>query len=216
MSLELIDRLLADTDPVFECKAIRGVPDTERHIEPLVHLANPPCADALLQRIPDVPGKEAAEAFYRKYNGVLLYTDRATETAGVEIFPIDWWRERTASMVDSWTFDERSCPGGGMSYGRNDFIAFAHSRGASNCIHWVLRGPRAGAIYGWDWTSPPGRDEPPMAETFADFLKLLFDRPVYFFNELYSCNTHFTNERPLVEWLPDRYLPDRQQPSVGR
>ena len=30
-----------------------------------------------------------------------------------------------------------------------------------------------------------------MAETFADFLKLLYERPVFFFNDLYSCNIDY-------------------------
>jgi hypothetical protein len=216
MSVDLLDHLLADPDPAFECKAIRGVPDSERHIEPLTHFANPPAEAALVESLPDVPGREAAEAFYRKYNGALLYTDRATETAGVEIFPIEWWPERTASMVESWTIDEQFYPDDEMPYDRNDFIAFAYSRGASNCVHWVVRGPRAGSVYGWEWTNPPQRETPPIAKSFGEFLKLLYERPVYFFNDLYSCNTRFTNARPLVEWLPARYLPDRREPTLGR
>jgi hypothetical protein len=216
MSVCLIDKLLIDRDPAFECKAIRGAPESERHIEPLAHLANPPADDSLLRQIPDIPGKPAVEALYRKHNGVLLYTDQLTETAGVEIFPIEWWQERTSAMVESWTFDEELYPADEMLYGRSDFIALAYSRGASNCVHWVKRGPHAGAIYCWAWTNPPTRDTPPTAQTFADFVKLLYDQPIYFFNDLCSCNTRFTNDRPLVEWLPIRYLPDRKNLAIGR
>src|SRR5436190_5256358 len=102
-----------------------------------------------------------------------------------------------------------------MPYGRDDFIAFAHFRGATSHIHWVVRGPRAGSIYWWAWTMPPDKDTPPMASNFGEFIKLLHDRPAHFFNEILSCYTRFCNGAGK-EWLPNRYVPDRNRPSVRR
>src|SRR6185369_7958739 len=120
---------------------------------------------------------------YAEFDGVLLYTtETQNDMIGVELFPIEEWEERTASMVESWI--DGDYPDDDMPYGRDDFIAFAHSRGASSHIHWVVRGPRAGSIYWWAWTMPPDKDTPPMASNFGEFIKLLHDRPAHFFNEI--------------------------------
>jgi hypothetical protein len=130
---------------------------------------------------------------------------------GLEIFPISQWKQRTAQMVESWV--EGGYPDNDMPYGHNDFIAFAHSRGASSYIHWVINGPRAGSVYWWAWTMRPEKDTPPVTVDFTDFLKLIYERPVHFFNEILLCYTRFPG---VSDWIPSRYLPDRANPTVGR
>jgi len=222
MSTKLIEQLLDDPDPAFACcvNDRRGVqarpPADETLIVPLTHLANPPATASLLKRIPDVPGAEEAKRFYSKYDGALLYTTRDWNDEGIEIFPIEQWKDRTAEMVGSWVEEADLYRDEDMPYGHNDFIAFAHSAGASNYIHWVTRGPRAGAVYWWAWTMSPRKDTPPSTPDFASFLKLIYDRPVQFFNEILFCYTRFSDGRTGKECLPNRYLPDQNHPSIGR
>ena len=216
MALELIQRLLDDPDPAFACYAIGDREKKEGRVEPLAHFANPPAPPALLERIPSVPGAEQLSEVLARYNGLLLYTARETESEGVEIFPIDEWDHRTAQTVEAWREEQDINPVDDPPYGFDDFIAVAHSRGASNYIHWVTRGPRAGSIYWWPWTMMPHQDTPPVADDFQGFIRLLYERPAYFFNEVLLCYTRFSDVRSLTEWVPGRYLPDRQNSSVGR
>ncbi|MDB5325584.1 MAG: hypothetical protein JWM57_1153 [Phycisphaerales bacterium] len=214
MALHLIEQLLADPDPAFACIANSDPTNTEGYLAPLLHLAGPPGGSLLRSQIPDVPGSRDAAAIYAAHDGMLLYTDAATQSEGVEIFPIGQWKERTKQMVESWVED--NYPDDDMPYGHDDFIAFGHSRGASSYLHWVIRGPKAGSIYWWPWTMRPERYTPPMAATFADFVTLLYEKPAFFFNELLLCYTRFSDGRTGKEWLPNRYVPDRQKPAVGR
>jgi len=215
-AIQLIERLLDDPNPAFACYANGDREMKEGHFEPLAHFANPPAPEVLLGNIPSVPGAEELKELLAKYNGLLLYTDRAEECEGVEIFPLDEWEERTAQIVESWLEEHEHYPDDDMPYGHNDFIAVAHSRGAANYIHWVVRGPRAGAVYWWPWTMRPEKGDGPMADDFAGFIRLLYERPAYFFNELLLCYMRFADGRTPTEWLPGRYLPDRRNPSAGR
>jgi hypothetical protein len=214
VTLKLIKQLLADPDPAFACFANGDDSQAEAFFAPLAHFANPPAKTSLLKSIPQVPGAQDAATVFAAHDGLLLYTDAKTESEGVEIFPIGEWKQRTAQMVESWVED--NYPDDDMPYGHEDFIAIAHSRGASSYIHWVTRGPRAGAVYWWAWTMRPERDTLPMANDFVGFIQLLYERPAYFFNELLLCYTRFSDDRTPTEWLPARYVPDQRNPAVGR
>jgi hypothetical protein len=216
MTLQLIERLLDDPDPAFACYANVDREKKERYFVPLAHFANPPAPAGLLDKIPSVPGADHLREVLAKYNGLLLYTDREHESEGVEIFPANEWEERTAQMVESWVGEPEHYPDDEMPYGHDDFIAIAHSRGASSYIHWVIRGPRAGAVYWWAWTMRPEKDTPPIANDFAAFIQLLHDRPAYFFNEVLYCYTRFSDGHTLTDWLPGRYIPDLRNPAIGR
>lgn len=216
MALQLIEILLNDPDPAFACYANGDRQKKERYLVPLAHLANPPAPASLLDKVPSVPGAQQLKAVLGRYNGLLLYTDREYESEGVEIFPLNEWEERTSQMVESWVEEPWHYPDDDMPYGHNDFIAIAHSRGASSYIHWVIRGPRAGAVYWWAWTMRPEKSTPPMATDFTAFIQLLYDRPAHFFNKLLLCYTRFSDGRTPTEWLPGRYVPDQRNPSVGR
>ena len=181
---------------------------------PWRHQANAPADATLLRGIPEIPGSLAAAEFFAAHDGALLFTDADTRTEGVTIFSISEWAGRTAQMVESWVDGEYSDDD--MPYGRNDFIAFAHSRGASSHIHWVTRGPRTGAVYWWPWAMPPDRDAPPVTTDFGEFLRLLYERPVYFFNKVMLCYARFSDGRTSTEWMPSRYVPDRGKPLEGR
>jgi hypothetical protein len=216
MALQLVERLLDDPDPAFACYANADREKEERYLAPLAHLANPPAPASLVKRIPSVPGAQQLRDVLAQYNGLLLYTDRETQSEGVEIFPLNEWEERTAQMVESWAEEPEHYPDDDMPYGHENFIAIAHSRGASSYIHWVTRGPRAGSVYWWPWTMRPEKDTPPMAVSFTAFIELLYQRPAHFFNELLLCYTRFSDGRTPTEWLPSRYLPDLRNPTVGR
>ncbi|MGN6507549.1 MAG: hypothetical protein ACTHM6_18485 [Tepidisphaeraceae bacterium] len=214
MPLRLIEQLLADPAPAFACRAMGDDSRTEAYLAPLAHFANAPAGPQLLARIPRVPGSEEVAWVYAAFDGVLLYTtDTQDAMTGVELFPIEQWQARTASMVGSWIdggYQDQEMP-----YGRDDFIALAHSRGASSHMHWVVRGPRAGSIYWWAWTMPPEKNTPPVATHFSDFIRLLYERPAHFFNEVLLGYTRFYDGTGN-EWIPNRYIPDRNHPSVGR
>lgn len=208
MSIELLERRLADPRPAFACKPVDGAADRELIVR-LQHFANGPASARLLRRIPSVPGADSAIKFYSRHDGVLLYSDHATFREGVEIFPIAHWKKRTAEMVESWSngkYQDEEMP-----YGRKDFIAIAHSRGASNYIHWVIRGPCAGSVFWWPWTMFPQKNDPPMARDFAAFVRLICEEPVRFLNEVIACYTHFDDGKTDTYWIPDQYIPNHKK-----
>ena len=208
MSLKAFETLLRHPAPAFACYARGDRQEKEAFIAPVAHRVNAGASARDLEKIPDVPGASVARAFYRKHNGALLYTGAGLMSSvggpheGLEIFRIREWKSRTNEMVDSW--DDGEYQDGRMPYGRADFIAFAHSRGASSYLHWVTRGPRAGSIYWWAWTMPPSKRTAPLAADFATFLELISTRPVHFFNELLFCYTRFSDGRTPIQWIPTR------------
>jgi len=204
--MKSFESLLGHPDPGFVCYACGDPSHKEAFLARVEHLANPPATRNPWTMIPSVRGADGAKEFYAHHDGALLYTERGLEgtSDGIEIFPLREWPERTAQMVESWEgYDDTQMP-----YGRHDFVAFAHSRGASSYIHWVVKGPAAGAIYWWPWTMPPYDQEPPLATDFAAFIELISTQPVHFLNDLLGCYTRFTDDRTVTQWIPRRYLPD--------
>lgn len=208
--MDCIESLLQHVDPAFVCFLAEDRSRKECYVKRIEHLVNPPAGPKLLAKIPKVPGAQAAREFYGRYNGALLYTARDSMGGlrapglGVEIFPIEEWPDRTAQSVDTWNFEDYD--DSQMVYGRHDFVAFAHSRGISNYIHWVVRGPAAGSVYRWPLTTPPEPGTPPLAKDFGAFVQLICTEPVRFFNELMDC--HWRAEEGLKEYIPSRYVAD--------
>jgi SMI1/KNR4 family protein SUKH-1 len=204
--MESFESLLNHADPGFMCYAGGDKSKKEAFLVRVEHLANPAADMDVLKTIPNVPGANAAKEFYARHNGALLYTEFGLDgsNGGIEIFSPKEWPDRTAQMVESWEGYEDAR----MPYGKHDFVAFAHSRGASSYIHWVIRGPTAGTIYWWAWTMPPLDHEPPLAKDFGAFIELISREPVRFLNELTGCYARFTDDQTVTEWIPARYVPD--------
>jgi hypothetical protein len=214
MSLATFESLLRHPAPGFACYASGDKSKTEAFLAPIAHRAKSGARAGDLASIPDVPGADAARQFYQSHNGALLFTAPGSMSAfggpdeGLEIFPIKQWKSRTEQMVDSW--EDGEYKDDRMPYGRDDFIAFAHSRGASSYMHWVIDGPNSGSIYWWAWTMPPQKKTPPLATDFALFVELVCMQPVHFFNDLLLCYTRFSDGQTGKQWIPIRYLPDRR------
>lgn len=213
--IKSFELLLDHPDPCFLCQLAGDRSNETKYVKQLEHLANPPANRELLDKIPSVPGAEIPKLLYSRYNGALLYTARDSMGGlrapglGIEIFPIEEWHERTEQMVDSWAFEEYEDKE--LAYGRNDFVAFAHARGASNHLHWVINGPAAGSIYFWPWTTPPTPQAAPLAPSFGAFVNRVCSESVYLFNTVFGC--HWRAEEGLKEWIPSRYMPDGQNDS---
>lgn len=215
MTIAALESLLEHPAPGFVCYASGDRNRAEGFLAPVSHCANSGAKQRDLTVIPNVPGSLAARQFYESHNGTLLYTAAGLMSAvggsdeGLEIFPINQWKSRTEQMVYSW--EDGEYEDDRMPYGRNDFVAFAHSRGASSYLHWIISGPRAGSVYWWAWTMPPEKETPPLAADFASFVELVCTQPVHFFNELLLCYTRFSDGLTGKQWIPLRYLPDRRQ-----
>jgi hypothetical protein len=219
MPLAVLESLLQHSDPAFACYACKDRLKKEAFIAPVSHRANRPADSRLLEHIPSIPDAEAASRFYGSHDGALLYTAPGLMSKaggpdeGIEIFPINEWTDRTTQMVDSW--QDGGYEDDQMPYGRHDFIAFAHSRGASSYIHWVTRGPRAGAIYWWAWTMPPKKQGAPLAPSFSAFVEIICTQPVHFLNNLLLCYTRFSEGKTGTQWIPNRYLHDRNRERIA-
>jgi hypothetical protein len=222
MAIESFEALLAHPAPAFACYACGDRREKEALVAPVTHVANAPADVTAFGRIPDVPGADGARAFYQTRDGGLLYTAKGLMAAqggpeeGIEIFPLHEWDARTQESVDFW--NESEYADDEMPYGRNDFIAIAHSRGASTYVHWVTRGPNAGKVYWWATTMPPEANDPPLANSFEGFIELICTKPVYFLNDLSFCYTRFSDSKTDTQWIPKRYIADRRShggPAAG-
>ena len=215
MTIQTIESLLDHPDPGFVCWLAGDRAKKEGYVKRIEHLVNPPADATWLKKIPAVPGADAAKRFYARHNGALLYTARDSMGGlrapglGVEIFPIDEWDERTQASAKRWEFE--GYDDSEMVYGRHDFVAFADSRGISNYIHWVVKGPAAGTVYRWPLTTPPRRGTPPLCKDFGGFIELICNEPVRFFNELMDGHWR-AEEVGLKEWIPSRYVADCGKP----
>lgn len=218
MPIQSFEKLLAHAAPAFACHACGDGQEKEAYIAPVSHLAHAPATSAALQRIPHVPGADAAREFYASHDGALLYTAQGLMSGhggpdeGIEIFPIQEWDSRTKETLDFW--NESEYEDDDMPYGRNDFIAIAHSRGASTYIHWVTRGPNAGAVYWWPTTMPPDKHDAPLAADLGKFIETICTQPVHFLNDLLFCYTRFSDGKSETQWIPKRYLPDRRAGGI--
>jgi hypothetical protein len=214
MKIASLEKLLLHPAPAFACYACGDKSKTEALIAPVRHLVNPPAGVRSLKNVPAVPGWERARDFYSVYDGALLFTAEGMmaqysgddTSEGIEIFPLAEWPSRTAQTIDSW--EEGGYDDAAMPYGRNDFVAFAHFRGASNYIHWVIRGPAAGKIYWWAWTMPPEIGAEPVANNFVGFIDLICTEPVRALNEISLCYTRYSDGVTNTQWIPKRYIAD--------
>ena len=201
---------LNDPDPGFVCAAIGASPEQPPKTFRVWNRADPPASIELIHRIPaDVPGANAVRDFYTAHNGGRLFVRPHSEPdgsrVGVELHPLEEWDQRTEQIVPDFDDVPEDC----MPYGREDFISIAYPCGASNYIHWVVRGPEAGRVYWWAWTMPPEKGYcTPLAETFAAFLDFVCGDPVRFLNDAVGGYTIFETEGSLLRWKPARYLPD--------
>lgn len=159
MPIDSFEKLLAHPAPAFACHACGDRGEMEAFVAPVSHVAQAPATSATLNRIDRAAGADAVRAFSESHDGALLYTGKGLMSddggldEGIEIFPLHEWNARTTETVDFW--NESEYADDEMPYGRNDFIVIAHERGASTYIHWVVRGPNAGAVYRWPTTMPP-------------------------------------------------------------
>jgi hypothetical protein len=204
MALKALNDLIAHPAPGFACYASNDPAKSERLMAPVSHRLMPAASAADLKKIPNLPGSGAAKEFYQSHNGALLFTGGLDE--GVEIFPLDQWDSATEYMLQLWKdgqYDDDR-----LSYGRNDFIAFAAVRGATTPIQLITHGRHAGAIYWWPSTMPPYANEPAIAPDFASFIDLICTQPVHFFTKLLSCYLRFSDGKTPKQWIPSRYLPD--------
>lgn len=217
MGTKSFEVLVADPAPAFACYACGDREEIEAFVAPVAHIAHAPADAAALDRIPNVPGADAARSFYRSHDGGLLYTARGLMAAhggpdeGIELFPLHEWDARTQETIDFW--NESEYADDEMPYGRRDFVAMAHARGASTYIHWVVRGPNAGKVYWWATTMPPEVNDPPLANSFEEFIDIVCTNPVHFLNDLLFCYTRFSDSKTDTQWIPKRYIADRR--SIG-
>ena len=152
MRFEALEILFTHPAPGFTCHACGDPHEKLGLVAPVSHHAFAPASSDDLAKIPSVPGSGDAIDFYTRHDGVLLYTargamaDQGGPHEGIEIFPIREWATRTTETLDSWESVECNDD---LPYGRGDFISCAHSQGAANYIHWVVKGPNAGKVYWW-------------------------------------------------------------------
>jgi hypothetical protein len=212
MSLDSFESLLRHPAPAFECAA-----SGRRFIAPVRHDVSPPAPGELLSRIPEIPGSAAAREFYARSNGALLFAAppafraRVAEApdAGIEIFSIEQWDEKTRENVDEWAqtaedgFDEA------LPYTRDDFIAIGHPRGSWNYFHWVIRGPAAGRVFWWAWTMPPWSADDALAPNFRAFVgKICSDTASLVEEVFFAGYTNYWDGSTDTQWVPHRYVPD--------
>jgi hypothetical protein len=194
----------------------------------LKHVVEPPAGAnelAYLQQL-EVPGADDARQFFELHNGVYLFAPTRPEyyptswrefLAGVEIFPVRLWKEKTLEVRTDW---EKKLEGHGpLPYGRDDFLAIGHPRGSWNYFHWVIRGPNAGRIYWWPWTMPPADGGDFLADSFHLFISMLHVDPPTLLNDVlggYSYYFDGSGHDDSARFAALAYFPDYRKKTPER
>jgi hypothetical protein len=227
--LEGFEQFLRDPAPGFRCYTptdyhnLREDKDLERaaYLALIRHIAHPP-ADArslTYVRSLGIPGADDAAEFFALHDGVHVFAPAHPEHypkgwrefgAGVEVFPVAQWEQKTREIREEW--DEK-LSGHDLAYGRDDFVAIGHPRGSWNYFHWVTRGPSAGRIFWWPWTMPPQDADDCFAESFDQFVTLLYVDPPALLNEVLGGYSRYFDGRSDAQWVPSTYVPDVRRAS---
>jgi hypothetical protein len=214
MSLAQFESLLSHPAPAFVCRSFE---DARKFVVVVRHEAGPPASAELLAQIPELKDAEVARDVFARHNGALLFAAPSAfhaqmpdlPDAGMEIFPVETWREKTDEIVDQWAETAEEGFDDGLPYTRNDFVAIGHPRFSSNSFHWVTRGPAAGRIFWWPWTMPPSSKRDCYAKDFGQFLTKLCGATDRLVRELFFAGyTRYGDGRTAAQWNPERYVAD--------
>lgn len=197
MSYAKLKKLVSDPAPAFRCAS-----GDRQYVARILHrLRSPASATALARLEKLVPrGSQQLLAFYAQHDGCVLFKDRRSETAGIELFRISRMKSATASMYD-WLdmLDEEE-----DTNRLKSAIAIGEVPQSGNYFAMPVEGRQTGKVFYVDHDD--WRDEP-LARSFNAFLGLLTQSPAQLLEDL-GCYARYSDGKTETQWIPVEYLRD--------
>jgi hypothetical protein len=201
VDLAALERLLSLKTSAFLCEpAGRGGP--KRFLAGLRHEAGPPASAPSLALLRKLAGARApdAEPLYARHDGLRLFADTRSDAAGVALFPVSEWPERTEMMREDWAHLTPDEDPEGLLRG----LAIGEAPQSGNHLVWVMEGPCAGQIFYLEHSDWP---EGPFAADFAELLPRLTRDPVKLIEAL-GHYARYADGRTETQWIPIEFRED--------
>jgi hypothetical protein len=164
---------------------------------------NPPASAELLAVIESQLG-EAGEPFkqlYSLHDGMTLYRDSRSDTAGISFFPVEEWSARSQDMRDDLT--SMGWPDDEMPVWLKEGIAFGEIPHSAN-FFVVGVGEDAGKIF---YADHDDFRDAPIAENLEEFLDRIRSDPADFLYQC-GCYTRYEDDETDIQWIPKEYVAD--------
>ncbi len=202
MPLDEFESHLRDASPGFRCYASGDPADTIKFLAHVRHEIGRPVSEKTLRAATELAGRAVSTLapFLKLHDGVVLYRDNLSDTAGVEFFKVADWKTKTAEMHE-WT--------SGMGLDDDDWPDWIH-RGivigdiphSANYLVLQPDGQNAGNLYYFDHDD---FQEDPLAESIEALLEMIIEDPASFLHER-GCYTRYSDGKTKTQWIPKEYV----------
>ncbi len=204
-----LERLLGLKTSSFVCEpAGRGRGGPKRFLAGLRHEAGRPASAQSLALLRKLAGPRAkdAEPLYSVHDGLRLFADTRSDTAGVALFPIAEWTERTQAMREDWAHLSADEDPDGLLRG----LAIGEAPHSGNHLVWVIEGTCAGQIFYLEHSDWP---EGPFAPDFPGLLQKITSEPVTLIESL-GHYARYADGRTDTQWIPIEFREEAPEAHV--
>jgi hypothetical protein len=199
MSYAKLKKLVSARSPVFLCEGA-GNKSRERFVAHISHTLRPPATAkgfAQLQKMFPKCSKQLL-AFYKLHNGCILYEDKLSDMAGIELAKISDMASMTEE-VGKWIdiYDEE---------GTDPFrtaIAIGQVPCSGNYFVMQPSGEDAGKVF---YFCHDDYREEPYANSFDEFLGRISESPCEMLLDL-GCYARYSDRKTKTQWIPIEYFP---------
>ncbi|MGE0534699.1 MAG: SMI1/KNR4 family protein [Pirellulales bacterium] len=174
-------------------------------------MIGPTASDEALKVLVQLLGRAAPsmKEFVGLHDGLVLYCDTRSDTAGVRLFEVANWQPKTQEMRESmlamgWDVDDLP-----VWYERGIVIGeIPHS---ANYFVLQTDGGDAGQVFYCDHDD---FEPDALAESFAELLHMIVEDPANFLYER-GCYARYSDGNTDTQWIPREYLRDCGELSQG-
>ena len=203
MSLVTFEAHLNHPAPAFRCFAA-GKSKKAQWIARVTHKIERPASKKSLAKLDQYLGEHGSQIrrFYALHNGLTLYCDTLSDTAGVAFFKIDEWKKQSKAMREFMLAEQEDADWPDWFLQGYAFAEIPHSAN-----YFVI--DKAGQVFYMDHDA---WEDAPIAKTFSEFLDLIVKNPARFLRKR-GCYTHYSDGKTKKRWIPKEYLSDCNEPK---
>ncbi|WP_339748721.1 SMI1/KNR4 family protein [uncultured Rubinisphaera sp.] len=192
---------IADNSPTFKCYACGDKQESLNLTAQLAHTRNSPATGDELKQLRDWLTSHAEDfvVLYSQHNGLIIYEDTAGDAAGIMLYPVANWPDKTEEMKSQ--FEAMGVEQDDQPAGVIDSLAFGEIPHSANYFTVKLSGPHAGKIF---YADHDDFSDDPFADSFADFLARVVNDPTKFLYDV-GCYTRYSDGKTSTQWIPKEY-----------
>ncbi len=204
MSLDEFEIHLRDPAPGFRCYDCRDRAKKPTFVASIEHEIGEPGSSDAIAFVSELCGSDlsALRRFVELHDGVVLYRDKNSDDAGIEVFPAEDWESRTLEMREGLAamgLEPDELPDWFQSG-----TVFGEIPCSSNYFVIQPTGEGAGQIFYCDHDD---FNAEPIADSFDSFLRMIVDDPPRFLEQC-GCYARYSDGSTDIQWIPVEYLSD--------